>query len=44
MGLRLGEGTGAVLAIPLLRAAAATMTYMVALKDIANGSDPITSK
>jgi nicotinate-nucleotide--dimethylbenzimidazole phosphoribosyltransferase len=34
LGLRLGEGTGAVLALPLLRSAAAVMTHMAALNDI----------
>jgi nicotinate-nucleotide--dimethylbenzimidazole phosphoribosyltransferase len=34
MGLKLGEGTGAVLALPILRSAAAVMTNMAALKDI----------
>ena len=34
MRLRLGEGTGAVLALPLLRCAAAIMREMVSLKDL----------
>ena len=34
MHLRLGEGTGAVLAVPLLRSAAALMTHMAALQDL----------
>ena len=34
MGLRLGEGTGAVLAIPLLSSAAAIMSEMASLQDI----------
>jgi nicotinate-nucleotide--dimethylbenzimidazole phosphoribosyltransferase len=33
MGLRLGEGTGALLCIPILRAAAAVSSHMVTLKD-----------
>lgn len=34
MGLRLGEGTGAVLAVPLLRSAAALMSHMASLEDV----------
>ena len=34
LGLKLGEGTGAVLALPILRSAAAIMSNMAALKDI----------
>jgi nicotinate-nucleotide--dimethylbenzimidazole phosphoribosyltransferase len=34
LGFRLGEGTGAVLALPLLRSAAAIMSDMAALKDV----------
>lgn len=34
MGLRLGEGTGAVLAVPLLRSAAAIMADMASLNDV----------
>lgn len=34
LGLRLGEGTGALLALPLLRASAAVMAEMAALKDL----------
>lgn len=34
MGLRLGEGTGAVLAVPLLRSAAALMRDMASLADV----------
>lgn len=34
MGMRLGEGTGAVLAVPLLRSAAAVLTNMASLKDV----------
>jgi len=34
MGMRLGEGTGAVLCLPLLRSAAAVMKDMAALKDV----------
>ncbi len=34
MGLRLGEGTGAVLAVPLLRSAAAIMRDMASLDDV----------
>ena len=33
MGLRLGEGTGAVLCVPLLRSAAAVLSQMVSLED-----------
>jgi nicotinate-nucleotide--dimethylbenzimidazole phosphoribosyltransferase len=34
LGLRLGEGTGALLAVPLLRSAAAIMRDMAALQDV----------
>ncbi|MGI4953428.1 MAG: nicotinate-nucleotide--dimethylbenzimidazole phosphoribosyltransferase, partial [Janthinobacterium lividum] len=34
LGMRLGEGTGAALAIPLLRAAAAVLSEMVDLQDL----------
>ncbi|PSC74487.1 nicotinate-nucleotide-dimethylbenzimidazole phosphoribosyltransferase isoform B [Micractinium conductrix] len=34
MGLRLGEGTGAVLAVPLLRSAAAVMRDMASLQEV----------
>lgn len=34
LGFRLGEGTGAVLALPLLRSAAAIMCEMAALDDV----------
>lgn len=34
MSLRLGEGTGAVLALPLLHSAAAVMRDMASLRDI----------
>jgi nicotinate-nucleotide--dimethylbenzimidazole phosphoribosyltransferase len=34
MGLKLWEGTGAVLALPILRSAAAIMSNMAALNDI----------
>lgn len=37
MGLRLGEGTGAVLAVPLLRSAAAMMSDMISLNDLQQG-------
>jgi nicotinate-nucleotide--dimethylbenzimidazole phosphoribosyltransferase len=37
MGLRLGEGTGAVLALPLLRCAAAVLREMAALRDVVEG-------
>lgn len=33
MGLRLGEGTGALLALPLLRAAASVMSDMASLEE-----------
>lgn len=34
LGFRLGEGTGAVLALPLLRSAAAIMGDMASLEDV----------
>jgi len=38
LGLRLGEGTGAVMAVPLLRAAAAILTDMADLSDVLAGT------
>jgi nicotinate-nucleotide--dimethylbenzimidazole phosphoribosyltransferase len=38
LGLRLGEGTGAVLAVPLLRAAARLMTDVASLADVVAGA------
>lgn len=38
LGLRLGEGTGAVLAVPLLRAAAGILTDMADLSDVLAGT------
>jgi nicotinate-nucleotide--dimethylbenzimidazole phosphoribosyltransferase len=38
LGLRLGEGTGAVLAVPLLRAAAGMSTEMADLSDVLAGT------
>jgi nicotinate-nucleotide--dimethylbenzimidazole phosphoribosyltransferase len=38
LGLRLGEGTGALLAVPLLRAAARLMTDVAALSDVLAGN------
>jgi nicotinate-nucleotide--dimethylbenzimidazole phosphoribosyltransferase len=37
LGMRLGEGTGAVLAIPLVRAAARLFTDVAALEDVLAG-------
>ena len=37
LGLRLGEGTGALLAVPLLRAAAALLTGVASLDDVLAG-------
>ena len=37
LGLRLGEGTGALLAVPLLRAAAALLTDVASLEDVLAG-------
>ena len=38
LGLRLGEGTGAVMAVPLLRAAAGILTGMADLSDVLAGA------
>jgi nicotinate-nucleotide--dimethylbenzimidazole phosphoribosyltransferase len=38
LGLRLGEGTGAVLTVPLLRAAAGILSEMADLSDVLNGT------
>ena len=38
LSMRLGEGTGAVLAIPILRAAARLMTDVADLKDVLAGT------
>jgi nicotinate-nucleotide--dimethylbenzimidazole phosphoribosyltransferase len=38
LGLRLGEGTGAVMAVPLLRAAAGILTGMADLSDVLAGT------
>ena len=38
LGLRLGEGTGAVLAVPLLRAAARLITDVADLDDVVAGT------
>ena len=38
LGMRLGEGTGALLAVPLLRAAAALMTEVADLEDVLSGA------
>jgi nicotinate-nucleotide--dimethylbenzimidazole phosphoribosyltransferase len=38
LGLRLGEGTGAVLTVPLLRAAAGILTEMADLSDVLGGT------
>ena len=40
LGMRLGEGTGAVLAMPLLRAAARLMTDVADLSDVVPGAAP----
>lgn len=37
LGLRLGEGTGALLAVPLLRAAAALLAQVASLDDVLSG-------
>jgi nicotinate-nucleotide--dimethylbenzimidazole phosphoribosyltransferase len=38
LGLRLGEGTGAVMMVPLLRAAGAILTEMADLSDVMAGT------
>ncbi|MGB3486830.1 MAG: nicotinate-nucleotide--dimethylbenzimidazole phosphoribosyltransferase, partial [Xanthobacteraceae bacterium] len=38
LGLRLGEGTGALLALPLLRAAARLVTDVASLDDVLSGA------
>jgi len=38
LGMRLGEGTGAVLAVPVLRAAARLLTDVAALADVVGGA------
>jgi nicotinate-nucleotide--dimethylbenzimidazole phosphoribosyltransferase len=38
LGLRLGEGTGAVLAVPLLRAAAHLLNDVADLRDVLSGA------
>jgi nicotinate-nucleotide--dimethylbenzimidazole phosphoribosyltransferase len=38
LGLRLGEGTGALLALPLLRAAARLLTDVASLDDVLSGA------
>jgi nicotinate-nucleotide--dimethylbenzimidazole phosphoribosyltransferase len=40
LGLRLGEGTGAVLAVPLLRSAACVMRDMATLQQVMESSSP----
>lgn len=40
MGLRLGEGTGAVLSVPLLRSAAAMVSDMASLEDVLAAAAP----
>jgi nicotinate-nucleotide--dimethylbenzimidazole phosphoribosyltransferase len=37
LGLRLGEGTGGLLCVPLLRAAARILTDIVSLEDVLAG-------
>jgi nicotinate-nucleotide--dimethylbenzimidazole phosphoribosyltransferase len=38
LGLRLGEGTGALLAVPLLRAAVRLLTDVADLSDVLSGA------
>ena len=37
LDMRLGEGTGALLAVPLLRAAAALLSQVASLEDVLEG-------